>query len=165
MPHYVTHIFFTVSVWQYVPEKVERSNSIFSAGDGHAHTCHEVTKSDLEKSPLALVLPHTSSPNAAWVKVLIKGSNLYCETFDKTCSRLATQLYTRSFRDDSKNPHCSPFCGTEVSCPSVSDSSTRDLCKYSCTCPSGGCNEFIFMMHAGALINGTAAKVCEIVIQ
>ena len=157
--------FVAVTVRQYVPAFGVKDDSIVKAADGSIHTCYGITKPQLDKFPFVLIFPETPSPSASKVNIVLEGSDLYCDVFDETCSELATQFYTRSFKDSKDNPQCLPLCGYEVPCHIVSAASTRDRCEFQCTCPSGGCNEVVFLANNGALKQGQTMKVCEITVK
>ena len=130
--------------------------------DGLHDTCYEMTKANLQKQMLIVILPD-SSPPSQQADVVINGSNLYCEIFDKPCIEPAMQLFARSFKDHADYPVCTPFCGQEAMCSLVSGSSTGDRCEFKCMCPPNGCNELILAMHAGAVRDGKKdAEICEI---
>jgi hypothetical protein len=136
--------------------------------DRNGSSCYNFHNAGLLSSPAyfkAFVLDGKSVATHNSVQLTLHGSNLYCDVFDDSCTKLALQVYARSFRDDPLYEKCKPLCGNEVPCMMMSTSTTRDRCDLKCICPPGGCREIVVIANAAVVKPAETMTVCEAEMQ
>ena len=153
-----------MNVRQWVPLNWQRDDRALMMADSLNNTCYPLRRSvtNLEETSKTLILDGKKVANADEVTVTLEGTNLYCDVFDVTCTKLALQVLARSDKDDPLNEKCKPFCGKEVTCMLVYASSTRSQCDLKCECPPGGCQEIIVVFSEGVIAMNPLMEVCEI---
>ena len=138
------------------------ADKVLSINDKDNTTCFSFTKENMKSSAIVYIIEDRSFVAGKDITITLTGKNLYCDIFDTTCTKVALQVFVRSYNDDASNPKCTPVCGNEILCRPQPAFRGNRRCRLQCKCPPNGCVEMVYVFNEALVSPKDTMEVCEI---